>query len=879
MKLKKTLSFFIVLALCLTLFPLGVHAVGGLSEADAREYKKIIDDKTAAGLVDVNSYMTDFDGDGRNELFLIWLAETNGMPAYLWKYQYEVWLGARRMTEGSFGYWAACSLCVDALGRSRLVCSVQDDGLEEHISNIEEYIRGGTWVTDTYELRTPVDYYDHTRTLPTEYSGPNGPVTQQEYEANVARLNGYERIHTFNVYDYFMVDPEPPRFFHSAWNEITAALYPGAFAWTDGTPDFDGTYWILTEGATLGTSFFVKMHADGTYDAISGAGNPEKGNYRWENGALIMAAASLRWNGSGFHADEDQQRWNGWPNGGFYVTLVPDPEKTYAKLTNEPVDDPTPEPSPPPQLEFPLMESRLTAEDAAVYASAITDRVLPQNKKVDSYLLDLNSDYNLDLLMIGLEYDAESQKYLDRLLVEAWFGSEKVLEVRFDHDVRMHSGGPFGTTILYAQYENTYFDDAGYKHTDHVCDRVGFTLDGSGLLTFTMETTEGRNSKEYRFLQGNKAITQGEYNEFVLECTSTPAEKEFILEDLRYEVLTTTPGHSAWDEIVAAIPGVQLPDPYQGIPVEVDGRFANFPDARPFIDENGRTLVPLRAVAEALGLEVKWDGSTRTASFSGTVTDENWSTYKARVDFQIGVPAAVVSYSLMSGEPIVRRDVSMDTVPVIVGNRTYAPVRYLAEAFGYTAEWNGLYRWVQLYSGKISPPDFPTLTLTDGSHVVSVRKNQIVRSADGSESVKVGILDTYSYTDDEVRSLSVGKTIMTPYGEMRIDSIRWYGDDLADLGSGTTLERGLLAKDKSLWAYCSGGIPVRYTVGYAAVQFSPGTPIYDDFTFLMTGSGAPHMRRNSLIEFFDAHPYHSDTELLLTVSGGLVTEATILYSP
>lgn len=37
----------------------------------------------------------------------------------------------------------------------------------------------------------------------------------------------------------------------------------------------------------------------------------------------------------------------------------------------------------------------------------------------------------------------------------------------------------------------------------------------------------------------------------------------------------------------------------------------------PFIDGNGRTMVPLRAIGEALGLDAGWNQDTREASFSG----------------------------------------------------------------------------------------------------------------------------------------------------------------------------------------------------------------------------------------------------------------------
>ncbi|RQD70827.1 MAG: copper amine oxidase N-terminal domain-containing protein, partial [Tindallia sp. MSAO_Bac2] len=43
--------------------------------------------------------------------------------------------------------------------------------------------------------------------------------------------------------------------------------------------------------------------------------------------------------------------------------------------------------------------------------------------------------------------------------------------------------------------------------------------------------------------------------------------------------------------------------------VFVDGERLDFPDAEPFI-RDGRTLVPIRAIAEALGSEVEWNGET-----------------------------------------------------------------------------------------------------------------------------------------------------------------------------------------------------------------------------------------------------------------------------
>ena len=61
--------------------------------------------------------------------------------------------------------------------------------------------------------------------------------------------------------------------------------------------------------------------------------------------------------------------------------------------------------------------------------------------------------------------------------------------------------------------------------------------------------------------------------------------------------------------------------------VVVNGDRVNFPDAEPFIDDNGRTQVPVRFVSKTLGAEVGWEGSTKTVTISQgdkEIKDSNW---------------------------------------------------------------------------------------------------------------------------------------------------------------------------------------------------------------------------------------------------------------
>ncbi len=105
------------------------------------------------------------------------------------------------------------------------------------------------------------------------------------------------------------------------------------------------------------------------------------------------------------------------------------------------------------------------------------------------------------------------------------------------------------------------------------------------------------------------------------------------------------------------------------------------------IDENGTspiivdgsTLVPIRAVAEALGGAVEWDNDTRNVTITKDakviklVIDE----INARVD---------------------ESNVTLDAAPVIINGRTMLPLRFVAENLGAEVEWNGENRKITITS-------------------------------------------------------------------------------------------------------------------------------------------------------------------------------------
>ena len=95
-------------------------------------------------------------------------------------------------------------------------------------------------------------------------------------------------------------------------------------------------------------------------------------------------------------------------------------------------------------------------------------------------------------------------------------------------------------------------------------------------------------------------------------------------------------------------------------------------DVAPFIDTAyNRTMMPLRLVSEALGATVNWDGATRTVTINQGLT---------QLTLTVGVP-------LPGGMG----------VPVIINDRTYVPMRYVAEILGADVEWDGAARAIYIF--------------------------------------------------------------------------------------------------------------------------------------------------------------------------------------
>ncbi len=107
----------------------------------------------------------------------------------------------------------------------------------------------------------------------------------------------------------------------------------------------------------------------------------------------------------------------------------------------------------------------------------------------------------------------------------------------------------------------------------------------------------------------------------------------------------------------------------------------------PYVDENNRTMVPLRVTMETAGFAVGYDPVKHTA----IVIPEH-----GRIEVPIGTNIIYDNNTLVEN----------DTLSVVKNGRTYLPIRAVLEAAGFTVEWENNTRTVNAYSFNYNSNDF-----------------------------------------------------------------------------------------------------------------------------------------------------------------------------
>ena len=133
---------------------------------------------------------------------------------------------------------------------------------------------------------------------------------------------------------------------------------------------------------------------------------------------------------------------------------------------------------------------------------------------------------------------------------------------------------------------------------------------------------------------------------------------------------------------------VQDTRPQDEIAVKLNGKYLVFAeDSKPFT-LNDRTLVPFRALFEALGCKVDWEEETQTA-------------YGTREEIKIRIPVGN-SIAYVSENPVY-----LDQCAVMQQDRVMVPLRFVAESLNAAVEWNDAAQEVIVYA------DIPQISAAD----------------------------------------------------------------------------------------------------------------------------------------------------------------------
>lgn len=191
------------------------------------------------------------------------------------------------------------------------------------------------------------------------------------------------------------------------------------------------------------------------------------------------------------------------------------------------------------------------------------------------------------------------------------------------------------------------------------------------------------------------------------------------------------------------------------IKVFIDGKQVAFPDQKPMIDKNNRTLVPVRFISENLGMEVEWDGNQQLVSIMNNdkaLTLTVGSNVVKVTDFKTGAFTAF----------------EMDTKADIVNGRTLVPLRFITEAFGSSVSWDGKNNAVHISTTGTSDTSggsgSQTTAVTPQSITDKISK---VAKAEGNYDVTLGTV-----TDDGDFSIKVRQNGVTILDIRFLDGVK-----------------------------------------------------------------------------------------------------------
>lgn len=208
--------------------------------------------------------------------------------------------------------------------------------------------------------------------------------------------------------------------------------------------------------------------------------------------------------------------------------------------------------------------------------------------------------------------------------------------------------GMFGGMVAWA-FEATTVDGVVYETVEEV---VYETVEETVYETVTYETV-------------------GDVVYEVVEEVVYETVEEVVYETVEETVYETVEGHVYYTGVSADVFALVIEEKTASVFGEIKEN-----DVEPII-RNDRTMLPARFVAENLGAEVAWDGEARVVTVK---SDE--------VEIKLTIDSAVATVNGV--------EETLDSPAFIENDRTYTPVRFIAEKLGATVEWDPSLKMVKI---------------------------------------------------------------------------------------------------------------------------------------------------------------------------------------
>jgi len=186
-----------------------------------------------------------------------------------------------------------------------------------------------------------------------------------------------------------------------------------------------------------------------------------------------------------------------------------------------------------------------------------------------------------------------------------------------------------------------------------------------------------------------------------------------------------------------------------GSPIRLLMINGGFVPSAQIIVQNDRTLVPLRVISETLGAQVDWNADLRAVTVTSTDTT---------IVLTIGSLQATVN----------GQAVALDTAPAIYSDRTYVPLRFIAEVMNAQVDYTDKFN--DTPKGSLAGYNLGIVTIEKTADKPKFTQDQ------GLAAVKAASAATYSDLKDYLKANGTTFTANSPdYDSQKISYINTFG--------------------------------------------------------------------------------------------------------